>query len=495
MVHQVTFQLGALFDPSNLQPYIKHPVSGKPIHIFLDICHMLKLIRNTLASKGCLYDSDNNKIEWKFIEKLEKEQSKEGVLLANKLKKHHIDFSNQKMKTSLAAQTLSCSVAAGLSYMVNSKNLDFQGCEATINFITIINNLFDTFNSKSKYGFGFKGGLCAQNADKFFNYFAIAEQYLRGLKLSKENYEPSILKTQSKTGFLGFLIAIYNFKNLYEQYVSNGKLQYLLGFKFSQDHIETFFSAIRLRGGWNNNPNCIQFTAAYKKLLIQNEIKASKNGNCLEDEDSPTILTISSATLSENIEKKTLDYLNILENNNDIDDNELNLKDISSVIHDAVTYISGFVEKTLRDHIKCASCIAGLNALEIYQDQSLILCKDWGGKKGGLIKPRTDVVLLCQIAEKKISMFELDNKLKDPFFYDQLLQECFKESSSGVFSTLYTDPEHKLNCPYDKTYLKKYCFERYMKTKLRFIAAKVTLRQQEQKIRQKCNKLVLFKGQ
>ncbi|KAL4141981.1 hypothetical protein QTP88_004514 [Uroleucon formosanum] len=48
----------------------------------------------------------------------------------------------------------------------------------------------------------------------------------------------------------------------------------------SQDHIETTFSAIRSRLGYNNNPTCQQFKAAYKRILVHNEIVGSQFGNC-----------------------------------------------------------------------------------------------------------------------------------------------------------------------------------------------------------------------
>ena len=126
---------------------------------------------------------------------------------------------------------------------MKSKNEEFLNGEPTVNFITLFNNLFDIINTKSKYDFGFKGPLNKQNITLFFNFFATSEKYLRGLKLSRE-----ILKSQSKTEFLEYLIAINNFRCLYEEYIVNDKLEYLVGFTFSQDHIETFFSVIRLRG-------------------------------------------------------------------------------------------------------------------------------------------------------------------------------------------------------------------------------------------------------
>jgi len=34
----------------------------------------------------------------------------------------------------------------------------------------------------------------------------------------------------------------------------NAPMKYLLTYKFSQDHIELFFGAVRSTGGFNNNP-------------------------------------------------------------------------------------------------------------------------------------------------------------------------------------------------------------------------------------------------
>lgn len=83
---------------------------------------------------------------WNYIVKLEHVQSSQGVLLANKLRNKHIHFSNIKMKTSIAAQTLSHSVASALQSQLNTNNPDFAGSEATIQFILIFNHLFDNFN-------------------------------------------------------------------------------------------------------------------------------------------------------------------------------------------------------------------------------------------------------------------------------------------------------------------------------------------------------------
>lgn len=41
-----------------LKPYFEHPITKKPVNLFLDICHMLKLIRNHFESKKVLIDEN-----------------------------------------------------------------------------------------------------------------------------------------------------------------------------------------------------------------------------------------------------------------------------------------------------------------------------------------------------------------------------------------------------------------------------------------------------
>ena len=53
-------------------------------------------------------------------------------------------------------------------------------------------------------------------------------------------------------------------------------------YKFSHDRVELLFSCIRARGGWNNNPNVLQFKYAIRKMLMRNAITASKSANCVD---------------------------------------------------------------------------------------------------------------------------------------------------------------------------------------------------------------------
>ena len=58
-------ELGASLKVTNMVPSFSHPlIANEKIFVLLDVCHMLKLMRNTLAEKGILFDSEKkNKYE------------------------------------------------------------------------------------------------------------------------------------------------------------------------------------------------------------------------------------------------------------------------------------------------------------------------------------------------------------------------------------------------------------------------------------------------
>ena len=200
--------LGACMTPPNLKPYFIHPSDkGKKIYVLLDICHMLKLVRNTLGDGGILVDKDGKKVCWQYIIALQQLQEKEGLRLGNKFNLAHIRWWQQKMKVNLAAQTFSASVADANDYIMGLKNTS--------------------------------GDL--------------------------------MYTTRFKTGFIGFMVAIESMKGIFAELVERKEapMKYILTYKFSQDHLELFFGAIRSSGGFNNNPTAQQFTAAYKRLKVQ----------------------------------------------------------------------------------------------------------------------------------------------------------------------------------------------------------------------------------
>ena len=74
-------ELKMSLDPFNLKTHFPHPSNPElPVHVLLDICHMLKLSRNCLAALGTIIDGNGDKIRWQFISQLHEIQARDLFL-------------------------------------------------------------------------------------------------------------------------------------------------------------------------------------------------------------------------------------------------------------------------------------------------------------------------------------------------------------------------------------------------------------------------------
>lgn len=68
--------------------------------------------------------------------------------------------------------------------------------------------------------------------------------------------------------FSGFAVAVKSIFSIAQELSITSHYKYLLTYKFSQDHIEIFFSKIFHVFGNNNNPNVLEFKTA-KKIITK----------------------------------------------------------------------------------------------------------------------------------------------------------------------------------------------------------------------------------
>ncbi|KAL1480477.1 hypothetical protein MTO96_050994 [Rhipicephalus appendiculatus] len=259
-------------DVSAMSTSFPHPVTQDKVYCLLDVCHMMKLVRNALSSLGCLRDASGAFVNWHYIVQLQELQEKEGLHAATKLRAAHIQWQKQKMKVNLAVQTLSTSVADAIDFCLEDlKLLHFKHSEGTVKFIRLFDKLFDFLNSRNPVAKGFKAPLRPSSRRIWMNFFDEAKQYIRGLT---DASGIPVFKTPRKTPFLGFLITIESVLGLASTLLLTdaAPLRYFLTYKLSLDHIE-LFAAVRAKGGWNNNPTVSQFVAAYKRLVTHNQEK------------------------------------------------------------------------------------------------------------------------------------------------------------------------------------------------------------------------------
>jgi hypothetical protein len=80
----------------SFQPFFVNPITEENCFVFFDLCHMIKLVRNTFADKKILSIKHDviQLIQWENIVKLVKRQTREGLRPATKLTQKHIDYRN-----------------------------------------------------------------------------------------------------------------------------------------------------------------------------------------------------------------------------------------------------------------------------------------------------------------------------------------------------------------------------------------------------------------
>ncbi|CAH1156107.1 unnamed protein product [Phaedon cochleariae] len=401
----VANHLGANLNASNLKTYFSHPITDEHVYVFLDPSHMVKLMRNCLGSQEIIEDSQGNSIKWEFIVKLCDLQENQGLHAATKLRKRHIEWAKEKMKVRLAVQTLSKSVAEALDFVNKDLKLkEFEGSEATANFCRIINNLFDIFNSRSRFTKKpFERPLSPATKEEYFNFLTECSSYIRSLKLKGI----PILESNRKSGFLGFLSCIESLKSLYEERVEVKKeLKYILSYKISQDHLEIFFGCVRSKGGYNNNPTARQFENTMKRLLIHTEIKAGDSGNAIAL-DSTSILHCSSYVPTKNkfveIDAKIQESY---EENIDHDYvHSSNVWNMTLYNEDVIGYTAGFVVRKIKPNVHCNLCLIMLETDE--NISALQLRKTYGR----LIKASEFVINVCKEGEKCLRSFKSSSNL------------------------------------------------------------------------------------
>lgn len=511
-------RLGCKLDCNNIKSWFSHPVTEQPVNVFLDACHMLKLVRNSIADKNSFIDGQGHHIRWRYVEELHKLQEREGLHLGNKLRGAHIEFFKKKMNVKLAAQLLSESVAKSLQYCLDEKiSEEFNGCEATIKFISVFNALFDVLNSRNLCSNGYKVPLQNKNANEVMQFLKETTTYIQSLKLADGL---SILKSNRKTGFVGFLICIESLQNMYERLIAcpDPPLNFLKTYKMSQDHVELFFGRIRSMGGCNNNPTSRQFTAAYKKLLVHNDIQDVLNGNSQSLASVPILtassnylLNINSSTPSAQALNATIAKNRVLDNKCEVpslvDDTD-NINDytyiptkahLSSCSNSIVAYIAGFVVHKLQKSLHCEACVDALNSSSDDSMHSLIKLKS----KGNLIFPSPDVMEICVYCEKlfrqEITVLNKSDMLlsrkESCKLINSVLEYCTYKS---VFSSL-TDHMYESH-PLDNHILLliRSVAEKYLQVRYTYAGKQYTAKLQAKikvKSRQTYTKLVLFSGQ
>lgn len=243
------------------------------------MCHLGKLVRGQMDRRQILIDEDGNNVKWHHLEQLVKCGQNDGFIGMHKISQQHLNWKRRPMNVRLSVETLSKSTAESIDFLRSIGHKDFIDSLPTSRFIRLFDDLFDVFNAKSVQNNSsiFKNSIIEANKEAVFALFDEAIRYIKALKFRSDTGKiKKNCSTDKKTGFIGFIINMCALKLMFSEYIEDKKsLSFIPTFYLNQDAVETFFGKIRSLGGFNDNPNVVQFQAAYRKLLGNDAILGS----------------------------------------------------------------------------------------------------------------------------------------------------------------------------------------------------------------------------
>jgi len=142
--------LGGNISFEKTQNWIPHPSTTLyVVYIFLDACHMLKLVRNLFGDflEISIVGFDHP-AKWQHIVQLHKDQLAIGLRAGNRLTANHLEFHKHEMKVSYAAHFFSRSVAAGIDDGRIEGRPGYEHSEVTAYFLRLIDLLFYFLNTR-----------------------------------------------------------------------------------------------------------------------------------------------------------------------------------------------------------------------------------------------------------------------------------------------------------------------------------------------------------
>ena len=283
------------------------------------------------------------------------------------------------LQVALAAQLLSSSVAKALQLLLDLGVEEFSDAAPTIQFLQMVDRAFDILNSRTPFGKGFKSPVTSQNIGDIVHFAAVFEDFI--LTLEDANGD-RIVRTRKSTGFVGFIFCLRSLVTISHELLKLNSIKYVLSYKFSQDHLELFFNAIRRACGWNNNPTTVQFLHIYKRMLMRAGVEPSSYGNCVsfaEDEEDETPIDDSGVS------------------------HDMSL---SRFVVNVVAYVAGFVVRKTLPRLPCTECRCALVSTSVEDidpvERHLLTLKN----NGGLVVPSKDVIDLLKIVENCYRVME-----------------------------------------------------------------------------------------
>ena len=478
--------LGCSLEPENIKCAFTHPSdSSCSVYVLFDACHLLKNLRGAVHA---LQEIRTNVgvVRWNDIVRLQQLQETEGLRAGNKLSARHINFQKQKMNVRLAAQTLSASVGNGLRYAAGMGCNGLDNCEGTANFVTEIDHLFDVFNSRSPVAKGYKSPLRPGNINDTETFLLKAKSVLLSMT---DMTGKKVSSGKRKIGVIGFVLNIDSLLGLAKQLLLGHTpvQKYLLTYKLSQDHLELFFSAVRQRGGWNNNPSAMHFASAYRALLSHAgvSIAASAKANCVP-QDTTSLLNVGVTESDQTVPSITFESALF-------DHTYSNIKDgLSTFVEGILEYIAGWVVRSVTKNVSCQQCSLALVRPAQQSTSALLTLKN----NGGLVVPSASVVRIVKQCEIVLRSSINVKRVLPGQWEKMLVSSMLTGMPSDLFPELVEHSIETSKCIETHHYmLMKLICQQFIKLRRHHSVKLTNLCLAGNKIRHHLNKTILFQHQ
>lgn len=262
-VHGIVCDLGgsnrSLFnqlDISENKSYFENPFdNSRNIHVFADVPHLIKLIRNNLLTHGI--NVGGNIINSNpLFELVAHDQG--DFKIAYKISRYHLTVKGSELQNvKTAVNVMSETVGNAIKYLGSKGKLESNNWQATANFILLVDKWFDLLNSS---------GLAS---DKF------SRRCFRN-SADQRNILEEMINTMKQTNVLGktfpfikgIIISSLSLMNLFSDLEIIYDMKYIITRRLNQDVVENFFGIIRQMGGANDHPSSVVFKQRLKKYII-----------------------------------------------------------------------------------------------------------------------------------------------------------------------------------------------------------------------------------
>jgi hypothetical protein len=210
-------------------------------------------------------------------------------------------------------------------------------------------------------------------------------------------------------------------------------------------------------------------------------LRSSLNGNCLSDD---TRILCSTNMINSSMKKKKSNPANYREIDFE-DDIGLVEEILPEYCNDVIIHIAGFVERYIKEQIKCEECINCVSTDEIVYGLLTII-----KNRGHLIYPQKSIYEICKIAEQKIRCI---NVKKSNFYEELIIKVMMSISNSNIFSN-FKHSRNDLNFNH-RNLLIRTIVEYFIKIRCFHIAKGINISKTTNFVRSKYSKLILFNNQ